>query len=348
MFTINRPRPLSSDELGGLGPLLRNALQSYVAIQQARRETAKANMPFGGEMLPGASGQVLGLELMRQAYGENSPQYQKAAAAFNLSQDSTRSRIGYQDALMKSMPIRYTTPQGRSFIEQSNVNQGTSPAGTPVGAPVAPWQPPYAPPSQQTNTPEGQNYQTKRLNENIPTFVKQKLAFATNIEKTLDSIDPDALTSYAGIFGTIEKGAQTLLNPIGLESKNYDKYTVSTNAANALATQVRQFYGDSIQPEMIARLEALVDPATWKNNPKLAKEIFYSTKNILQKELNTYRDMAEGEYGLNTNKNNKSYQEGGVQSVNLSGFKSQREFQEWYQNQPPDVKAQVQKQLGGR
>lgn len=118
---------------------------------------------------------------------------------------------------------------------------------------------------------------------------RQKNLYATNIEKTLEQINPDDLTQYAGGAGTAKKYGQMGLASIGAESNNYDNYTKSLNAANLLATQVRQFYGDSIQPSMIQRLEGLTNPSTWANNPKLASALFNQTKQILQMETSTYR-----------------------------------------------------------
>jgi hypothetical protein len=122
---------------------------------------------------------------------------------------------------------------------------------------------------------------------------RQKNLYASNIEKTLNQIDPDALTQYAGGTGTLEKYMQSGLSSVGQESANFDNYQKSLNAANMLATQTRQFYGDSIQPSMIQRLEGLTNPSTWSTNPKLAKELFNQTKNILQQETGTYRQAMQ-------------------------------------------------------
>ena len=60
-------------------------------------------------------------------------------------------------------------------------------------------------------------------------------------------------------------------------------------AAELLAKQVRQFYGDSIQPSMQARIEEMINPASWANNPKIAKQNFDTVTSILKKETGTYR-----------------------------------------------------------
>lgn len=121
---------------------------------------------------------------------------------------------------------------------------------------------------------------------------RQRNLFAANIEKTLASINTDDLVQYAG--RPFSKFANEAVAPWGKESTNYDNYMKSYTAAQLLATQVRQFYGDSIQPSMIQRLEQLTNSATWRNNPALAKLQLDQTISILQKEMGTYREAMQG------------------------------------------------------
>ena len=122
---------------------------------------------------------------------------------------------------------------------------------------------------------------------------RQKNLYASNIDKTLNNIDPDQLTQFSGVPGVAELKRQQGLAAIGKESSSYDNYMKSLNASNMLATQVRQFYGDSIQPSMIGRLQQLTNPTTWSNNPALAKSLFNSTKQILGQETGTYRQAMQ-------------------------------------------------------
>lgn len=118
--------------------------------------------------------------------------------------------------------------------------------------------------------------------------------FASNIEKTLNSINPDDLVRYSGAGGTTKRLIEEYaLAPFGKESKEYDSYANSLNASELLAKQVRQFYGDSIQPAMAKKIEKLTNPSTWSNNPKLAKELFLNFKKILESEMSTYRNSIQ-------------------------------------------------------
>jgi hypothetical protein len=246
---------------------------------QAQREQALAQLPFGGQSLPGAAGQILGLETLKRIYGEDSSQYQTALKSFNLNQQSDQSRINYQNALSSTLPMRNLTPTGKSIVEQNNVGAGLSPTGQP-----------YAnPPSQGSQELSG-IYDLLRQKGATDADTRKRNLFATNIEKTLSQINPDSLTQYAGINGSLNKLFQQSKAPFGQESAKFDDYQKQLQNVQFLTSQVRQFYGDSIQPDMLHRLQELNNPATWKNNPDLAKSLFNQTKNILSQETQTYRD----------------------------------------------------------
>lgn len=146
----------------------------------------------------------------------------------------------------------------------------------------------------QQDIQDAQNANGLKLQKSLTdATARQKNLYATNIDKTLNQINPDDLTQYAGFQGNLQRLGQAGLASAGKESKSYDNYLTSLNAANLLATQVRQFYGDSIQPSMIKRLEDLTNPSTWTNNPTVAKNLFNKTKQILGQETGTYRQAMQ-------------------------------------------------------
>ncbi len=274
---------------------------------ELKKSQQQADLPLGGMELPGVAGQAMGVEYIGKAFGYNSPQYKRALDAFNLDQQSQQQTMAYQQALTQSMPFRSLSPLGKSYVEQSNVQQGLSPAGQSwpkllsIASQKGNENSPYSP-EEMSNA-----YELARTKLTTDPQARQRNLYATNIEKTLDMIDPDSLTQYGGI-----KQAQLMgqygLSPFGAESKNFDKYKKSLQAVDMLTTQVRQFYGDSIQPDMIDRLNRLSNTASWSNNPKLAKQLFDETKNILQAEMGTYRDVFKSTdvyKGQNTKGNSK-------------------------------------------
>jgi hypothetical protein len=364
---------LSPEQESPTGNLLQNALQKYAGIVNAsflpRQNESKlqasladamlkhlyATMPFGGKSLPGAAGDILGLDTLKQHYGENSPEYKAAINQFNLGNESTNSRIKYQNKLTDTLPLRALTQEGKGFVEQSNVNQGASPAGTPIGQSLYDGAPPYNP--NLPNNAQGQQYGLKRIKENVPAKTAERNLFATNIEKTLGNINPDDLTQFAGVSGFFKRKLQEGLASVGKESKGYDNYLKSVTAANLLAKQVRQFYGDSIQPEIEKKLANLSNPQTWSNNPKLAKELFNQFTNILGQETGTYRSAIQDPsvyLGQGAQSNGQNFPQQNMPSndssimPSLKGFSSKEEFQGWYAKQSPEVREAVKRQLNQR
>jgi hypothetical protein len=357
-------------------------LQAQLQLRQAQaqKESAQAKLPFGGASLPGIAGQLLGLESIKQMYGEQSPQYQTAKRGFDLQQQSTQSRIGYQDALTGTMPIRYLTPTGKGIIEQANVGQGNAPTGLPWDQqinpprneplPLSPEQierlkqfngqyspqqaPLQAPPQiqqgqempqqNQQMQPNGQGlqmqgsqlpanplspasskelsdqYSLKRQKDTTDSATRARNLYATNIEKTLNNIDVDDLTRYSGLKGGLtylkEKSNDALGKPV---SPQYQKFKEALNASEFLASQARQFYGESIQPSMREKLEQLTNPSSWTSSPDTAKKVFKNTVKILGQEMKTYRDAMEGRDVYLGKENNQNQQKNFVDQQVIGG-----------------------------
>ena len=274
-----------------IGQLLKNyfapqMMQADLSLKNAesKRQEALSELPFGGQTLPGPAGQIMGLESVRQQYGEDSPQYRMAKGLFDLSNQSVQSRINYQNTLANN-PERFLTTPGKTIIEEANVREGLQPGGQPWSKQLSADMP--------SSTDLADQYALLRQKSSSDTDTRKRNLFATNIEKTLDMIDPESLTQYSGLAGTGKKGLNQLLASVGKESKSYDEYLKSKVAADTLAKQVRQFYGDSIQPQMEEKLNRLTDPSFWASNPKLAKQNFLVFKDILSREMKTYREAVK-------------------------------------------------------
>lgn len=270
--------------------------QMEADIQQSE---ALAKMPFFGKSLPGSAGEILALENLKQYYGENSPQYQQAVQAFKLQQQGDQSRINYQDALTQTMPVRNLTQFGKQITEIGNVRAGLPPTGQPITSPLPqggiPSSPGGMPNNQLTPLKDAilKAYERKQLKDTTDADTRQKNLYATNIEKTISRINPSALTQYGGARGKGDKLTNKILSAFGAESKGYDEYMRNIQDVEFLSSQITQFYGTSIRPEMIERLDKLSNPATWSTNPKLAKALFNETKTVLENEMQTYRDALE-------------------------------------------------------
>jgi hypothetical protein len=290
-MAITQPirQPLSGGEAFSQGLTeSQNIINSFI---RNRALNAKANLPFGGEHVPGVAGEVVGLEMIKMLYGENSPQYKQAQSAFNLSQQSIGSRNNYQNALTNTIGLRYTSPGGRQIIEQSNVNQGASPAGTPIGQPVTPGSPPYNPGAPVSET--GKHYNLRQTKEDVPATVLSKNLYATNIEKTIDNIDLDVLTNYNTPLGQFKLKQQQALDAAGKSNETYKKYVAEKEKLRFLADQIRQFYGSSVQPSEVQERMNRIDPTGVFSSKETGREKFKSNAALLKKELETYRQAAK-------------------------------------------------------
>lgn len=305
-------------------------IQSEMALRdaQTRLGNAQADLPFGGQQLPGAAGQLLGLESIKRMFGENSEQYNLAKRQFDLGQRNTESRIGYQDALTDSMPMRYLTQTGKGIVEQANVGQGNAPSGLSWENQINP--PPQGqlplsdseiqklkilhgvsgnnqtltqPPTQTPRQELVQNrlapasaqelfnqYGLKRLKETTDEDTRKRARFATNVEKTLDNIDIKSLMQYGAINGKLMFKADQMAASLKHPPERYQKFLAALDKAHYAADQVTQFYGSSIQPEMLKQKLARLNPAAYDVDPDTAEKVFRSNADLLRKELATYRD----------------------------------------------------------
>lgn len=261
----------------------------------------------GGSNDPRSSGGVANavyVENLAKQFGENDPRVVSARKALQAEYDQQKSLTNSRDAYAGSADKRASTPLGKAQLELDDINAGFMP-GTGRSQAIAP---------EKQKQMQGE-YGLKILKETSDLQARQKVLYATNIDKTIASFNPDDLVQYSGLAGGFEKMKQQGLAPLEEESQSYDKYMNAKASADMLATQVRQFYGDSIQPSMIARLESLTNPESWAKNPKLAKQNLEQIQSILKKETQTYRDAttspdpykgADEKGSNNTNSNNSA------------------------------------------
>lgn len=268
--------------------LQQKELPSQIALReaQANQINQQSQQPFGGKMMPGPAGKALALFMIKQKYGENSSEYNEAKQLYDLENKRTQQTIDYQKSLMESQPKRYATQAGKSAQEQNEIEQGFMPGSTSTGGKGIPLTP------DQQEKLKGQ-YSLARLKTMTDSNVRQRILYSKNMEKTLNNLNVDDLTSYSGIKGTAELLKDKVEAQKGNISDRYLKYQQSLTAAETLAKQVRQFYGDSITAGVQEGLKQLTNPSTWREHPKVAKARFNAFKNILQTEAKTFTDAAK-------------------------------------------------------
>lgn len=343
------------EQLLKLKPAIAQA-QIDLMHSQARKAAAQAAQPGAGATLPGAAGRAMGLQMIANKYGEDSPIFKRALKDYNADVQLKLSRADYfsSNVALKNLPtinkmqaienfqneqsqrVAHGLPKQtfNEWYKSDHVSQdektGLAPhhsissqsivTGTPVTTSTptmaesieggtthiqptqaaAPAMPP--PMSQAAVTPTTSSFtqepfgiEAKQtglgiVGQTVPTFIRQKLAFATNIEKTLGNMPEQAILSYSERPDRLIKDYKLSLQ--GKVTPDYSKYLTYVTNAKILAGQIRQFYGDSITPAGMKRLEELSNPISWRTNPKAALTKFRALKNTLGREIQTYRSMA--------------------------------------------------------
>ncbi len=69
--------------------------------------------------------------------------------------------------------------------------------------------------------------------------------------------------------------------------------------AKTLSKQLRQFWGDSIQPSATDKIDQLTNPSTWNKDPKVALQQFNQLKQITDQELETFQTAGTSPVKLN-------------------------------------------------
>lgn len=225
----------------------------------------------------------------------------------------TRS-VGTQSMIIGS-PATTTTPTAQEHMLQGtqHVGQQVPPTLQPAGMaqqPQAAMQQPQMPQQQmpqqmpqqvphglqpQGLTQEPFGFEAKQtglglIQKTVPQFTQQKLAYSTNIEKTIALMPESAISTYSQSPVKLAEDYADSLD--GKISPAYGKYLQFITNAKLLSTQARQFWGDTITPSGIKRLDELSNPISWRTNPKAALIKYRALKNTLEREIETYKKFA--------------------------------------------------------
>jgi hypothetical protein len=132
----------------------------------------------------------------------------------------------------------------------------------------------------------------KIVEQTRPAQQVNRLYYGTQVEQTLAAMEPfkNDASFYAG--KPMSWGKEKLLSNFGGESDQYVRAQEFFNRIPSFASQIRSFYGDSIQPSVRKDLEDLVDPKWINTNPKLALQKFNDVTNTFQNEFKTTQSSA--------------------------------------------------------
>jgi hypothetical protein len=253
------------------------------------------------EANPALTGAQVGMNLIGQGITN-----QKGLAELPYASDLARATAAYKNAMANylsspNQALKYMSPLGKGYVEPGIVDailksrgvQNTQPGqGFEYNAPNAP--------QSEVNSGGGTDYNKKqdsvmdtyalkRQKESTDTQARNRNLFVTNIEKTISQINPEDLTRYSGILGMGKEGWEAIKSGFNSPSDEYIAHEVAARLAHQLSTQVRQFYGDSIQPQVKKDLDKLTNPSSWKYSPETAAELYKKYTNLLGMETGTYR-----------------------------------------------------------
>src|SRR5579863_5560823 len=251
---------------------------------------------------------ALYVEQLRNQYGDNDPRYLEAKRAHQMSLDARQSLIGYRDVLNQTAGIRATSPLGKLIVEgkgrgaqdilrnhQTQNGQVSVSSSAPTNARYKVGEqyydeggePVYKNDNQLTSD-EKKAYEQAIGKGTTDAAIRNKIPYAENVKITMDNINPDALVQYSGPRGTVNLGIETLKAAMGNPSQEFLDYQTAIAGANTLKKQLRQFWGDSIQPAATDQIGKLTNPSHWLKNPIVAKQQFEQLKNITDQELASF------------------------------------------------------------
>jgi len=238
-------------------------------LAQAKAAEQQANMPFGGQ-LSGVAREAFGLELLKQQYGPESEVYRNARRRYEADLEQSNVLNQYRSALSDTAGKRASTTLGKTEMEIADIM------------------------GRQDLAPEEKRaligrYELARQKQISDSDSRKRALYASNVDKTLQQINPKDLVQYGGVKGQAKLQLDQLKASTGKAPHEYIKYQDALTGADLLAKQIRQFYGDSITPQVQEQLKEMVNPASWANNPEVALRRFNKFKGILQSETETYR-----------------------------------------------------------
>lgn len=238
---------------------------------------------------------ALYVQQLKNQYGENDPRYLQAKAAHDMAMAGHQSLMDYRVQLSNLAPYRAATPEerlveaqrGRGVLQTfgpngsgtnaSNVNNQRIQKGMVSGED-----------GHTISEDEASVYNRALGKKTSDAAIRNKIPYAKNVQITLDSINPEDLVQYSGPEGTFKYGVDMLKSAVGTTPPEFMKYQTALTSAKTLAKQLRQFWGDSIQPTATDEIKKLTNPTYWNKNPQVALQQFNQLKQVTEQELGVF------------------------------------------------------------
>jgi hypothetical protein len=271
------------------------------SLTSAQTETEKR---YGGlGKLQGVPSQVASAEMLKNQYGENSPQYKQAIRGIEAN-------IAHQEAMTERAPYQFMTNTGRKLEEEIGVrsrlkelegDQGGQVQGGIQGFPDS--NDALSAELQQVEDPE----EREMLKDALDQYTRERRISATDpsarasdlkaqmIDPTLEKINPEEAFVYSGYQGMKQKVKDMYDSSQGNAPDRYIKYKENRQALSFLAKQYRNFLGDSTSKNVQSALDDLFRPESFWNSPDVAKAAYNTSIGILNAEMDILSKASKSE-----------------------------------------------------
>lgn len=258
------PEAYKQDPMGGIGGLLQQALAQF---NQQRQSNDQHELHK----------QALQEALIRSQFMPQ--QLQQQLQQGDLANKLAEVNLGYAPQKNEAT-IKNLNTLSDYRLSPSAIERGLSPLGKSI----------LEQNQLSGNNPElSQAYDAARQKLTSDLSTRQKSLYAQNIDKTLSRMPEDVINNYSGLEGHARLAKDFLQSQTGKPSEEYKQFSkFAQTDAPILAGQIRQFYGESVQPSVRHELENLSNPIYWTTHPDVAMAKFEELINLLHSEADTY------------------------------------------------------------
>jgi hypothetical protein len=114
-----------------------------------------------------------------------------------------------------------------------------------------------------------------------------------NLLQSINASNIDDLTRYSGLKGSAKLKLEQAKDLNGKPSEEYLKYLEATQAAQLEAKELRQFFGDSITPEVQDAIYKMVNATSLTKSPEAAKRMIQKSRDTIKKQIKTFTSALE-------------------------------------------------------
>ena len=254
------------------------------------------------------------VEQLKAQYGENDPRYLQAKAAHDMALAGHQSLMDYRTQLSNLAPYRAATAEeklaaaarGKGVLNGGLSGElptgGAGPNGQKISAGMVSGEDGHV-----ISEDEARVYNQALGKKTTDAAIRNKIPYAKNVKITMDSIKPESLVQYSGPQGQGKFMIDSLKAAMGNPPPEYMEYQKALTSAKTLSKQLRQFWGDSIQPSATDKIDQLTNPSHWSKNPEVALQQFNQLKQITDQELETFNKAGTSPLKLDYDKATDSF-----------------------------------------